>query len=172
MIKKYFYTGFVISIMVFATAFVFNPGHMPDTTDVNKNATLLFYEEVFNKHNTRMIDSIVSSDYVEHQTDRHYPPNRKGLKKEMSDYFKGFEDAHITANFMMAENDLVTTQFTITGTHTGKIYGLNPSGKKIKIKGVDIIRYKDGKAIEHWGYLEEGKLLTQLGLIRELRNKE
>lgn len=141
------------------------------TLEKNKAITRLFYNEVFNKHNIAMIDSIVSPDYIEHQTDVDYAANRKGLIKEFADYFKGFPDANITVHFMVAENDMVTTQFTITGTHQGKIYGIKPTGRKIKISGVDVIRYTNGKAVEHWGYLEEGKLLTQLGLIKKLRNK-
>ncbi len=162
---------FVAFVGFITTAFT---AKHPDTQTVERNKAItgFFYEEVFNKHNIGMIDSVVSPEYIEHQTDVHYPPNRKGLKKEFADYFDGFPDASITVHFMVAEGDMVTTQFTITGTHKGKIYGLKPTGKKIKVSGVDVIRYANGKAVEHWGYLEEGKLLTQLGLIRQLRNKE
>ena len=164
---------FVVCAGVVTTTTAFT-AKLPDTQTLEKNKaiTRFFYDEVFNKHNIDMIDSVVGPGYVEHQTDVHYPPNRKGLKKEFADYFDGFPDASITIHFMVAEGDMVTTQFTITGTHTGKIYGLKPTGKKIKVSGVDVIRYANGKAVEHWGYLEEGKLLTQLGLIRQLRNKE
>jgi predicted ester cyclase len=160
-------------LAIAASSFIFkNDASNLIVIERNKQATQFFYDEVFNKHNISLIDSVVGADYVEHQTDVHYLANRKGLKKEFSDYFQGFPDAELTVHIMMAENDLVTTQFTITGTHRGKIYGLKPTGRKIKISGVDIIRYKNGKAVEHWGYLEEGKLLTQLGLIKELKSKQ
>jgi hypothetical protein len=31
--------------------------------------------------------------------------------------------------------------------------------------GCDILRFENGKAAEHWGYMEEGKMMQQLGLM-------
>jgi len=37
----------------------------------------------------------------------------------------------------------------------------------MNISGVDIIKFKDGKAIEHWGYNEEMKMMEQMGMMQE-----
>jgi len=127
-----------------------------------------FYATVINKHNVAMLDSFAAPNYLEHQYDTHYDSDLKGVKKAFTDYFKSFPDMKVKVNFMMAEGDLVTAQITTTGTNTGPIYGQKPTNKKFEINGVDITRFKNGKVEEHWGYAEEGKLLTQLGLIRPL----
>lgn len=41
------------------------------------------------------------------------------------------------------------------------------SGKMIKIKAVDIVRFTDGKAIEHWGVSDSMTMMQQLGAIPE-----
>jgi predicted ester cyclase len=154
-------------------AFVEKPAETSlSLTARNKFEMQRFYEEMFNRHDIKMIDSLVSPEYLEHQTDVHYSTDRKGLRKEFKDYFDAFPDAVIKTHFMVAEGDLVSAQYTITATHQGNIYGRNASNKKINISGVDIVRFKNGKAVEHWGYLEEGKLLTQLGVIRELMKRD
>lgn len=127
-----------------------------------------FYSEVVNKHNVAMLDSFAAHNYLEHQYDTHYDSDLKGVKKAFADYFKAFPDMKVKVNFMMAEGDLVTAQITTSGTNTGPIYGQKPTNKAFEIEGVDITRFKNGKVEEHWGYAEEGKLLTQLGLIRPL----
>ena len=134
----------------------------------NRAVATHFYEEVINKHNVEAIDDFAAPNYLEHQYDTHYDSDRKGIKKAFTDYFTAFPDMRVKVNFMIAEGDLVTAQITTTGTNSGPIYGQKGTKKKFEINGVDIIRFKNGKVEEHWGYAEEGKLLTQLGLIRPL----
>jgi steroid delta-isomerase-like uncharacterized protein len=134
----------------------------------NRAIATRFYATVINAHNAEAFDDFAADNYLDHQYDTHFDSDLKGVKKAFKDYFTSFPDMHVKVNFMMAEGDLVTAQITTTGTNTGKIYGQKPTGKKFEINGVDITRFKNGKVEEHWGYAEEGKLLTQLGLIRPL----
>ena len=134
----------------------------------NRKIAMHFYEEVVNAHNVDVLDKFCAANYLEHQYDTHYDSDLKGVKKAFADYFTSFPDMHVKVNFMMAEGDLVTAHITTSGTNTGKIYGQKPTNKKFEINGVDITRFKNGKVEEHWGFAEEGKLLTQLGLIRPL----
>ena len=41
------------------------------------------------------------------------------------------------------------------------------TGKTTDVNGVDVFRFQDGKCAEHWGYMEEMKMMTQLGLMPE-----
>jgi predicted ester cyclase len=51
----------------------------------------------------------------------------------------------------IGEGDLVATRKTIRAVHTGEIMGHAPTGKKVTINVIDIVRLKDGKYVEHWG---------------------
>jgi steroid delta-isomerase-like uncharacterized protein len=161
-----------ICIVLTACGLKAEPGNFYSSKEKNKIFAQRFYDEVVNKHNVNMIDSFASNEYVEHQYDTHFDGNLKGVKKAFAHYFTAFPDMHVKVNFMMAENDLVVAQITTTGTNTGPIYGKQATNKKFEINGVDIIRFKQGKVVEHWGYAEEGKLLTQLGLIRALMREK
>ena len=50
----------------------------------------------------------------------------------------------------MAEGDLVATQFTSRGHHTGIFRGLPPTGRTWTVEGIEISRIKDGKVAESW----------------------
>jgi len=134
----------------------------------NRKIAMRFYEEVVNAHNVDALDKYCAPNYLEHQYDTHYDSDLKGVKKAFKEYFTAFPDMRVKVNFMMAEGDLVTAHITTSGTNTGPIYGQKATNKKFEINGVDITRFKNGKVEEHWGFAEEGKLLTQLGLIAPL----
>ena len=63
---------------------------------------------------------------------------------------------------LIAEDDRVVGRFTIEATHTGNFLGIPPTGKRIRISGIDIVRIRDGQIVEHW-YAEDA-----LGLYRQL----
>jgi steroid delta-isomerase-like uncharacterized protein len=128
----------------------------------NKLLAISFVDDIINAHNVSMVDSLVAPNYQEHQADRHYLNTRYGLKRGLRNFFAAFPDLHIRINFLTEENNIVTAQYTMTGTHTGHIYQHKPTRRKINVEGVDIIRIEDGKMTEHWGYLEEARLLRQL----------
>jgi predicted ester cyclase len=37
------------------------------------------------------------------------------------------------------------------GTHTGEAFGLPPSNKIVRVRGVELWRCVDGEVVEHWG---------------------
>jgi predicted ester cyclase len=65
---------------------------------------------------------------------------------------------------MFAERNRVATQKTFTGTHTGEMYGIPPTGQRVSLQYVDILRLRDGKIVEHWLALDQLSFLQQLGV--------
>ena len=123
-----------------------------------------FYDQVFNAHNPAMIDSFCTADIVDHQADPRYPAGINGLKAVFTDYFTAFPDMHVKTNFVKAWGDTVMAHITMTGTNSGSFMGMPATNKSMNIGGVDFVIIKDGKATEHWGYQEDGKMMAQLGM--------
>ena len=42
------------------------------------------------------------------------------------------------------------------------------NGKQIKVEGIDIVRIKDGKAVEHWGVTDTMTMMQQLGVVPQM----
>jgi len=66
---------------------------------------------------------------------------------------------------MIAEGDTVVVRGTTSGTQTGAMQGIPPTGKKFTISGIDIFRVVDGKIVEHWDAVDQLGMLQQLGVI-------
>ena len=124
-----------------------------------------FYDQVMNAHNPAMIDSFCTAEFVDHQADPHYPAGIAGLKAAFNDFFAAFPDVHVTTNSIKAWGDTVMSHITMTGTNSGSWMGMPPTGKQFNIEGMDLIILKDRKASERWGYSEEMKMMTQLGMM-------
>jgi predicted ester cyclase len=149
---------------IFSACMSGSSGGSDKLIESNKADMLKFYELVMNKHNVGLIDTLISPDYVEHYNDAGYPPTRDGFKKSMSDLFASFPDVKIKVNLIIADTAYAVIHYTMTGTNAGAILGA-PNGKQIKIDGVDIMRFKNHKGVEHWGYNEEMKMMQQMGMM-------
>jgi predicted ester cyclase len=75
-----------------------------------------------------------------------------------------FPDMTFTVNLLIEQDDLVVSNWTVKGTHTGTaFYDVEASGLPVEINGTAILRIRDGQIVEHWGgpHCQQG-----LGLIR------
>ena len=85
-----------------------------------------------------------------------------------------FPDLQTSIIDTVAEGDMVASRFTLSGTHTGVDYmGIPATGKRFEFEGAMIQRYKDGKVMERWEYLDRLDVLHQRGVIPtldEIRN--
>ena len=64
---------------------------------------------------------------------------------------------------MLAEGDMVATQFTIRGTHKGELMGMAPSGKSVTLPIIVITKFEGGVAVEDWEVFDVLGLLQQIG---------
>ena len=130
--------------------------------DANKAVMRRFYEEFWCRGNEAAVDELVAADMVDHQRPDGWPAGRAGYKQLVRAWREGFPDMRETIGDLIAEGDKVVGRFTIDATHTGNFLGIPPTGRKIRISGIDIVRIRDGQIVEHW-YAEDA-----LGLYQQL----
>lgn len=138
------------------------------STEQNKADFKRLYDEVFNQGNLDVVDELIAPNVVEHQPQPGVDPNAQGpeLVKQIATFYRSaFPDLHITVEDMVAEGDRVVGRVTITGTHQGDLMGIPPTGKRVQVGSIDIIRYEGGKVVEHWGETDAMGLMQQLGVV-------
>jgi len=77
---------------------------------------------------------------------------------------KAMPDMRMTVNQMIAERDLVAVHWTVAGTNTQAGMGFPATGKKIKVSGMTLFRFRAGKIIEEWSAWNMLSVLKQAGL--------
>jgi steroid delta-isomerase-like uncharacterized protein len=74
-------------------------------------------------------------------------------------------DSHVRVDRMVAEGDTVVVEWTLSGTHRGKMMGIPATGKPVSFKGVSLIRYRANRAIADTRVWDLAGLLRQIGLL-------
>ena len=112
-------------------------------------------------------DEIFAANHVIH--DPHAPPggwpNGPEPKAVATVFGGGFSGWNITLEDQIAEGDKVATRWAASATHTGPLMGMPPTGKKVRVTGVNVARFAAGKIAESWFNFDMLTLLRQVGAI-------
>lgn len=136
------------------------------TPEENKAIVRRMVEEGTNGGNTSVFDEVISPDAVDHTAPPSQEPGPEGVKKGHAAFKAAFPDAHATMEEMAADGDLVAYRVTMRATNEGPFMGLPPTGRSFEASGMNLVRLKDGKLVEHWSYLDTMGMLAQLGVLR------
>lgn len=64
---------------------------------------------------------------------------------------KAFSDGRMTIDDIAETTDgRVLVRFTATVTHSGELYGVQPTGKKLTMAEIHLLRFRDGKLVENF----------------------
>ena len=66
---------------------------------------------------------------------------------------------------VIKEGDTVAGRFKCSGTHRGKFLGEAPTGKRMEVEEVFLLRAEDGKFVNFWALEDSMGRMRQLGLI-------
>ena len=137
-------------------------------SEQNKAIVRRFYDEVLNKGDFEVVDELCAPNFVDHTAPHSVDPGIEGIKQQIAIYRGAFPDLHVTVEEMVAEGDTVVSRTTTRGTHNGDLMGMAPTGKQVAVRGLDLVRLTDGKAVEVWHHDEDLAMLQQLGVIPPL----
>ncbi len=129
----------------------------------NKQAARSFFEDVLDLgHFDRYAESH-AKDFVAHAGDHDAALNEDiaAAKEER----KALPDMRIRVNQVLAERDLVSVYWTASGTNTQAGMGFPATGRKIKIDGMTLFRFKEGRICEEWSVWDMLSVMRQLGLF-------
>jgi len=135
----------------------------------NKALFLKLIEEGFNKGKLPAVDEVVSPDAKEHQRGNH--DGSEGTKEVIRTLRSWFPDFSMHAEDILVSGDKVWARFRATGTNLGSIMKMPPTGRKMDIAVIDVVRIKDGKIVEHWGVPDQLGMMLQTGLFPPPRNE-
>ena len=93
---------------------------------------------------------------------RALPDGPEGVRAVLGAIRAGFPDHDARVIHMIAEDDLVATYKTFTGTHTGDFFGIPATDRRATIRVMDVVRYRDGVVAEHWNVVDFAGLQAQL----------
>ena len=64
----------------------------------------------------------------------------------------------------LRDGDKVIVRARFSGTHQGEFMDIPGTGKRFDIAVIDIIEFRDGKGVAHWGVMDMAGMMEQLGV--------
>ncbi len=135
------------------------------STERNKHLAQYTFEKLFNTGELALADELVSEDFLNHDAPPGVPPGPAGLRQMVTMLRTAFPDIHFGVAELIAEGDTVAARTTLRGTHTGPFMGIPPTGRRVVQEQIHILRFADGKAVEHRAVRDDLGMLQQLGVV-------
>jgi predicted ester cyclase len=139
------------------------------TTEANKALVRRYTDEVVNTGKVEGIASFIGPDYVEVHNNVRHDVGIEGAKEHVLGVRRTYPDLHVTIERQIAEGEWVVSCITARGTHQGSWLGIEPTGKKIEITGVNVDRVVDGRIVEHGGAANLLEPLLEIGAVRVVK---
>ena len=99
----------------------------------NKAVIRRLIEEVYNEGNLDVVDELVAPDVFDHAA---VPEHQHGLDefKHVIEWVRSIgRDIRYEIDDIIAEGDRVAVRITVSGTHTGELRGIPPTGKRVSV---------------------------------------
>ena len=133
----------------------------------NNTICLEFFETAWNTGNVR--EDLLATDALDHSFvggKSKTEPGSASFKGIIGMFRHAMPDIHLTLLDQIFTADKVVHRWSLTGTDTGGVMGMPPSGKSLTFTGTTTVRMNDeGKIAERWANVDELGLLQQLGVV-------
>jgi predicted ester cyclase len=117
-----------------------------------KTVVRRFNERVIARGDRAAFEALMAPDFVNRSASPGAPAGPESMWNTFETVLRpALEGLTVTIHDQLAEGDTVTTRKTISGTHTGTLFGVPATGKPVSIDVIDIVRVENGRYAEHWG---------------------
>lgn len=130
----------------------------------NQKVALRLIEEYFNQKDETVWDELVHPDIMIHEDNVTIQGAVQANAFYMRVLFHAFPDFYIHVAEVTVAGDKVILTGRESGTMTGKLRDLLPTGRQFIIRTTRVCRLVDGKVIELLRFRDIGMQLRQLGL--------
>jgi steroid delta-isomerase-like uncharacterized protein len=109
---------------------------------------------------------LMADDFVEHQGGPGFAPTKEGALEFFRMLLSAFPDMRMDVEDLIASGDKAVARVRVTATHQGEFMGVPPTGHRVEMTLVDIMRFDDaGRVCEHWGVADMLSLMQQIGAV-------
>jgi steroid delta-isomerase-like uncharacterized protein len=140
----------------------------------NKALVRRWFREVWNEGREATIDELFAKDCVayglgEGEAEVHGPAEFKPFVHNIRG---SLPDIQISIQDIIAEDDKVTVRVLLEGTHSGHGLGVPPTGRRIRLSGIIIVRISRGQLVEGWNSWDQLGLLRQIGALPAAKGED
>ena len=127
------------------------------------------YVERYNAGDLDGVMDLYAEDAVQNMPDGTFV-GRDAIRDRLAQELIAFPDVNHVVRSFVEQGDAFCDEWTFEGTHTAPLRlpdgsELPPTGKRIEIKGMELVLVRDGKVILNTLYYDNLAVAAQLGVI-------
>lgn len=127
-----------------------------------------FVEQLWNQRQLNLADELFPDDFVARPF-AHQPMwdgvGPDSMKHHIQEWLAGVPDLYMNAINVMVQGNQSFVQWEMTGTHTGVLYGVPPTGKSIRALGITFFEIENGKIRELQTLFDALGFMQQLDVL-------
>ena len=128
-----------------------------------------YYVERYNAGDLDAVMELYAQDAVQIMPDGTFK-GRDAIRDRLAQELNGFTDVHHTVESFVEQGDSFADEWIFRGTHTAPFplpdgTQLPPTGKRIEIRGMELVQMRDGKIVVDNLYYDNVASMIQLGLL-------
>ena len=105
------------------------------------------YQEIYNRNDLDALSEVLSENLLTPKIMPGIPTGIEGAKAAHRIMLAGFSDYQTAIDDLFAEGDKVAARITMSGTNTGSLMGIPPTGKYVSFTGIYVARLANGKIL-------------------------
>ena len=133
-------------------------------TDVSNAELIRWSFDILNRHDAASLGQLYTNETVEHFPDRTCRGGEE-IVAYFREVFAAVPDWNIQMVGLAEQGEDVFVQWHMTGTHTGPLLGIAPTGKALAIDGIDHFVVRDGKIVSNFVIVDQLQYARQLGMM-------
>jgi steroid delta-isomerase-like uncharacterized protein len=122
-------------------------------------------DEVWSEGRLETIDEVIAENFRGWTPTDGETKGREAFRDQVTMYRSAFPNMTMVVDLITSDGEWVTTKWTATGTHTGELMGIPPTGKDATVTGIEIDRVVGGQIVEGIGIFDALGMLQQLGVV-------
>lgn len=135
----------------------------------NKDVIRHYFEDLWGKAAVEQAERLIAPDAVGYYAGVTGPSRiLSSVTGRVREEHAAFPDVTFVVEDLIAEGDRVAARVTVTGTQTGSLRGIPPSGRAMQKTIVGIYRVENSQIVEAWIVWDELSALRQLGQIDQI----
>lgn len=130
-----------------------------------KSVSTRFFDIYGQQHDVEGCTPLFTDDAAIHSNISPGPMNNDMYKQVGYAYLAGFDDLAVEVLDQIEAGDKVVSRVAWSGTHTGALNGIPPTGRRFRSEAIFIDHVVDGQIKERWEVSDVLGMLQQLGVI-------
>jgi glyoxylase-like metal-dependent hydrolase (beta-lactamase superfamily II)/predicted ester cyclase len=132
---------------------------------VSAEAVVKDYFDALSRRDIEAMAAAWAPDGEEHIASQVDAVGPNGVREYFGELFTAFPDFALTVQTTVAQDDKVAVHWKASATMTGPLWTLEPTGARIELEGIDLLRVEDDKIVRNDAVPDGMALARQIGLV-------